>query len=127
MKRRPLSGSFAQHGGSLLEALITVLIFSVGILGIVGLEAAKLKDTSDAKYRLDSSFIAQQRVGQMWADPNNLINYLEDHTDVSDLLPGGTRTTTIPGPGQVQVVVTWQQPGSPDTHSYTLNASVTGG
>jgi type IV pilus assembly protein PilV len=126
MKSLPVSSQFVQRGGSLLEALITVLIFSIGILGIVGLEAAKIKDTSDAKYRLDSSFIAQQRVGQMWADPNNLASYAEENTDISDLLPGGTRTTNLPGPGQVQVVVTWQQPGSLDTHTYTLNASVTG-
>jgi type IV pilus assembly protein PilV len=115
-----------QRGGSLLEALITVLIFSIGILGIVGLEAAKIKDTSDAKYRLDASFVAQQRVGQMWADPNNLAAYVEENTDISDLLPGGTRTTTREQ-NLVKVVVTWQQPGSTDTHSYTLNASVTGG
>ena len=128
MKRSPSSSiSFTQRGGSLIEALITVLIFSVGILGIVGLEAAKIKDTSDAKYRLDSSFIAQQRVGEMWADPNNLAAYVESNTDISGLLPSGTRTTTLPAAGQVRVVVTWQQPGSSDTHLYTLNASITGG
>lgn len=115
-----------QHGGSLLEALITVLIFSIGILGIAGLEAAKIKDTTDAKYRLDASFIAQQRVGQMWADPDNLANYVEAGTDISSQLPAGTRTTTQPGPGQVRVVVGWQQPGSTETHTFTLNASVSG-
>jgi type IV pilus assembly protein PilV len=117
----------AQRGGSLLEALITVLIFSIGILGIVGLQAAKIKDTSDAKYRLDSSFIAQQRVGEMWADPDNLASYVESNTDISALLPAGTRTTTLPAPGQVSVVITWQQPGSPDTHRYTMDASISGG
>lgn len=128
MKRGPFpSISFAQRGGSLLEALITVLIFSIGVLGIVGLQAVMIKDTSDAKYRLDSSNIAQQRVGEMWADPNNLAGYTESNTDISDLLPAGTRTTALLGPGQVSVVVTWQQPGSPDAHRYTLNASITGG
>lgn len=118
---------FIQRGGSLLEALITVLIFSIGILGVVGLQAAKIKDTSDAKYRLDSSYIAQQRVGEMWADPNNLDGYVETDTDISDLLPAGTRTTSLPAPGQVNVVITWQQPGTTDIHRYTLNASITGG
>ena len=127
MKQRPtLSRILAQRGGSLLEALITVLIFSIGILGVVGLQAAKIKDTSDAKYRLESSFIAQQRVGEMWADPNNLAGYVESNTDISDLLPAGTRTTTLPAAGQVNVVVTWQQPGSNDVHRYTLNASISG-
>jgi type IV pilus assembly protein PilV len=118
---------FLQRGGTLLEALITVLIFSIGVLGIVGLQAAKIKETSDAKYRFDSSFLAQQRVGEMWADPNNLANYVEANTDISAQLPAGTRTTTLPAAGQVRVVITWQQPGSPDTHSFTLNTSVSGG
>jgi len=124
MTHRRFSPLYRQRGSSLLEALITVLIFSVGILGILGLEAAKIKDTNDAKYRLDASFIAQQRLGQLWADPNNLDAYMEDQTDISAMLPNGTRTTSQPGPGQVRVVVTWQQPGSTDTHSFTLNASV---
>ena len=124
MTHRRLSPLHRQRGSSLLEALITVLIFSIGILGILGLEAAKIKDTNDAKYRLDASFIAQQRLGQLWADPNNLGAYMENQTDISAMLPSGTRTTSQPGPGQVRVVVTWQQPGSTDTHTFTLNASV---
>ena len=128
MKKIPSAQmTFAQRGGSLLEAMITVLIFSIGMLGTVGLEAAKIKDTSDAKYRLDSSFIAQQRVGEMWADPNNLVSYVESNTDISSQIPAGTRTTTLPAAGQVRVVVTWQQPGSSDTHRFTLNASISGG
>jgi hypothetical protein len=38
----------AQAGGFLLEALIGVLIFSFGILGIVGLQAASLRHTGDS-------------------------------------------------------------------------------
>lgn len=124
MKIPPFIRKGRQRGGSLLEALITVLIFSIGVLGVVGLEAAKIKDTTDAKYRLDASFIAQQRVGQMWADLDHLADYLETNTAISGLLPNGLRSTTQPGPGQVRVVVTWQQPGTTEAHTYTLNASV---
>ncbi len=52
----------------LLEALISILIFSIGILAIVGLQAASVKMSSDAKYRSDASLLANQLVAQMWAD-----------------------------------------------------------
>jgi len=55
-----------QRGSMLLEALISILIFSIGILAIIGLQAASIKMSSDAKYRSDASFLANQLVAQMW-------------------------------------------------------------
>ena len=112
----------------MLEALVAVLIFSMGVLALVGLQAAMIKNTSDSKFRSEASFIAQQRIGMMWADPVNtaLGTYLEANTDISGLLPNGTRTTVEPIVGQFVVVVTWQQPGQPQ-HYFTTSASIAGG
>ncbi|BCM26148.1 PilV family protein [Methyloradius palustris] len=55
-----------QSGVMLLEALIGILIFSLGILAVVGLQAASISATSDAKYRSDASLFANQLIGQMW-------------------------------------------------------------
>jgi len=57
-----------QSGAYLLEALIGILIFSLGILGIVGLQAMSLRNTSDAGLRAEAVFAANQLIGQMWAD-----------------------------------------------------------
>lgn len=100
-----------QQGVALLETLIAILIFSFGVLGIVGLQATMVTSTTDAKYRADASYIAQQRIGQMWADPANAVGYLEADTDISDLLPGGLRTVVQPVAGQFQVTVGWTAPG----------------
>lgn len=56
-----------QSGSAILEALIAILIFSVGILALVGMQAAAIGNVSDAKYRADASFFADQIIGQMWA------------------------------------------------------------
>lgn len=56
-----------QSGSAILEALIAILIFSVGILALVGMQAAAIGNVSDAKYRADASFLADQIIGQMWA------------------------------------------------------------
>lgn len=118
-----------QRGVVLLEALIAILIFSMGILAVVGLQAAMLKNTSDSKYRADASYIAQQRVGQIWVDQGNLSAYAENDTDISDLLPNGTRTTIrdAVNPNQFTVTVRWQQPGTDAQHTFTTIARIAGG
>jgi type IV pilus assembly protein PilV len=62
-----LSQPKKQTGSMLLEGLISILLFSIGILAIVGLQAASIKMVGDAKYRSDASLLANQLIGQMWA------------------------------------------------------------
>jgi type IV pilus assembly protein PilV len=127
-KQRTSSTKSAQQGVVLLEALIAILLFSMGVLAVVGLQAAMIKNTADSKYRADASYIAQQRLGLMWSDPANLATYLENNTDISTLLPAGTRTVTQPVPGQFTVTVTWKQPGGDQSqHNFTTTARITGG
>lgn len=125
-KTSPLKS--AQQGVVLLEAMIAILLFSMGVLAIVGLQAAMIKNTADSKFRADAGFIAQQRIGLMWSDPDNLGSYVETDTDISALLPGGKRTVEQPVIGQFKVTVTWQQPGAGETqHNFTTTARITGG
>jgi type IV pilus assembly protein PilV len=128
MNRNYPTSQATQQGVVLLESLIAVLIFSLGILAIAGLQAAMLKNTSDAKYRADAAFIAQQRLGVMWADPTHLTIYALGTENIADLLPNGTRTVTLPvvGNGEVKVEIKWQLPGQA-LHNYTTYARITGG
>lgn len=65
MNTCPISRS-KQSGVMLLEALIAILIFSLGILAIVGLQAAAIKSAGDAKYRTDASLLAGKLIAEMW-------------------------------------------------------------
>lgn len=65
-----------QAGATLLESLVAILIFSFGLLGLIGLQAASIKNTAEAKYRADAAFLANQIIGEMWADNiANLASY----------------------------------------------------
>src|SRR4051812_50179651 len=101
----------SQQGVILIEVLVAILIFSVGVLAIVGLQANMIQNTADAKYRSEASYIAQVRIGQMWADPANLSTYLEANTDISAVLPGGTSTGNQPDPGGIHRPGTGIAPG----------------
>jgi type IV pilus assembly protein PilV len=116
-----------QKGSVLLESLIAILIFSFGILGIIGLQSASVKNTSEARYRTQASFLANEIISQMWGDRTNLDSYETPPvpwTDrVAKSLPDGKGTvvvdtdtnTTRP---RVTVTVTWQLPGN-DKHTFT--------
>jgi len=93
----------AQQGSVVLEALISILIFSIGILAIVGLQAASIKNVAAAKYRTDASLLANQVIGQMWvSDKSNAAlvanfsspagaNYLAWANTVAQGLPGARK------------------------------------
>jgi len=129
--RKPIPASVnskTQEGVVLLEALIAVLIFSMGILALVGLQGAMVKNTSDSKYRAEATFFAQQKLGEIWANTRNhdaFASYAVVDEDISALLPGGKRTVAIsPAPDcLVTVTVRWQMPGG-DIHNHTTSARI---
>lgn len=65
----------AQHGMMLIEALLGILLFSIGILGLIGLQSVSIKNTSEARLRSQAGYLANQIVGRMWADRANLASY----------------------------------------------------
>jgi type IV pilus assembly protein PilV len=116
-----------QSGVALLEALVGILIFSIGILALMGLQAQSIRNTVEAKYRNEAAYLANQIVGQMWVDRANLAQYDTGagaspnmtawRARVASTLPrvvaGGTNSPTIVVAGnQVTVTVFWQLPGS---------------
>lgn len=112
-----------QQGSVLIEALISVLIFSMGILALVGLQTAMLKNTTDSKLRAEASFIAQQRLGEMWANPDNLGTFVVNN-EVVPTLPNGTRTVTVDAANRiVTVTVGWQAPGM-EAHNYAASTHI---
>ena len=106
-----------QRGVMLLEALIGILLFSMGILALVALQAVAIKNTADAKYRADAAFLANQIIARMWMEnPTNLPAYAHYPTKdgacsfsgsassnvnvttwLGDASSGGTVAATLPG------------------------------
>ena len=124
----------SQRGVVLLESLIAILIFSIGILGAVGLQATVIKNTSEAQYRAIASSYVQQRIGVIAVDAYALgaAGYGEVATNIAAIsgLPNGARTTIRSDPADTQcaldvgcysVQVTWNTPGA-DTHNVTTIA-----
>lgn len=116
-----------QSGVALLEALVGILIFSIGILALMGLQSQAIRNTIEAKYRNEAAYLTNQIIGQMWVDRAVLtdydtvagtnVNMLNWRNQVAATLPGivvaGANSPTILVAGaQVSVTLFWRMPGA---------------
>lgn len=127
-----------QNGVMLIEALIGILIFMLGILALIGMQAVAMQYTIDAKYRSEASFLTNQIIGVMWVDRANLNNY--DTTggsattqlnswisQVEQTLPnatGANAPTISVAANQATVTVMWQRPGDSSISRHTAVAQI---
>jgi type IV pilus assembly protein PilV len=130
-KRR---NAVAQRGFLLLEVLIAMLIFSIGVLGIVGLQASMTRAQTGSKFRADASFLAQRLVGTMWSDVANINSYETANcsaysrcsqwaADVATLLPNGTVAVDLSAAPVVTISITWQ-PSNEELRRYTTTLAL---
>jgi type IV pilus assembly protein PilV len=72
-----------------------------------------MRITTDAKMRIDASNIANQRVGEMWADSANLGGHAVADQPVNGL-PDGKMTVAV-ATDVITVTITWKIPGDSNT------------
>lgn len=61
------------RGIVLIDALVAILIFSVGIVGMVALQGSAVEMTGASNYRINAAMLTDQVIAQMWAtDPSKI-------------------------------------------------------
>lgn len=63
----------SQRGSILIESLVAILLFSLGILAFVGQQASAIKYIADSRYRTEAAVWADNVVAEMQLYPQNLI------------------------------------------------------
>lgn len=110
----------------LIEALMAILIFSLGILGMVGVNALAVSSQSDAQYRTEANKFATQIINQMWVSVDrstsaSMAASLDafKHQETSDSnchFSGGAATSTLVAPWVASVLAAGSGlPGASDT------------
>ena len=145
--KRAYARQESQAGMMLLEALIGILVFSLGILVLVGMQATAIRMSTDARDRTEASNLATQIVGELWLDRANLANYVYDGsgtppaalanwvTQVENSLPGAAAnhptvtvgaSATLPASvgTEVEVVVFWQNPSDQNPRRFAMTAYI---
>jgi len=139
---RPAGMSHAQRGIVLIDAMVAIIIFSIGVLGMVALQATAIKLSSDAKYRSDAAMATEQIIAQMWAsDPAALAANFKSpdgatyktwkdtvtRVTAQSGLPGASGkppTIAVTADNIVTVTVYWQAPGDSTYHNYVSTTHV---
>lgn len=123
-----------QSGSMLLEALIAILIFSMGILAIVGMQAASIKQAGDAKYRTDANLLVNQLIGEMWVSNRTAATLQTNFATGGPLYQAWVGSPTTPGTVQATLpgvdtnpptVVVAQVPGANPPLTTTSLVTVT--
>ena len=142
-----------QRGVMLLEALISIAVFSIGVLGLIGLQSAAIKNTGEARQRADAAFYANQIIGSMWADDRAaLTTYAHNaagsqcgsfaaspsaNAKVSDWIAAveknlngvsgsSLQQITVDPHNVVAVTLCWKNPGESAYHFFTTAAQIQG-
>ena len=129
-----------QGGVMLLEAMIGILIFSLGVLALVAMQAVSMSSVSNARYRSEAAFLANEIISQAWIGRGTNAADLATYrwpggnqsvdawaTKVGALLPQATTypptITQAPIPGivrgaQLTVTIQWKAPDAltPSNH-----------
>ncbi|MDR0578808.1 MAG: hypothetical protein LBI87_15075 [Candidatus Accumulibacter sp.] len=138
----PSGGPDARQAGvALLEALIAILVFSLGILTVIGIQAASIKMAAEAQYRTRAALLADRLIGEMWTGGDSIADletkfkspdgaaYLAWLADVKDFtngkgLPGveDGASSTLP---TVQIAALDRPAGTGSGSSLTADVTVT--
>jgi type IV pilus assembly protein PilV len=61
----------AQRGIAMVEAMVAIVIFSIGVLGIVGMQARSTQMMTDSVFRAQAAQLATELIAEMWtSDPS---------------------------------------------------------
>ena len=135
--RKHRQSAYSARGFTLIEVMVTLLILSVGLLGLAGMIGQSLRFNQGGYTRSQSTFLSYEIIDAMRANPDNAASYavayvpgthicivnpaaahnLVDatlgcwHRRVTAELPGGTATiVNNPGGGnplEYEITMTW--------------------
>ena len=129
-------------GFTLVEVLVTVVIFSVGLLGLAGLQATGIKLNHSSLIRSQATLLAYDIVDSMRANRSNVANYALAQSDskptspttqaqrdivvwldnLNSFLPSGDGAVTV-NSNRVTVQVWWDDSRNPSLPLTTMTVT----
>lgn len=75
-----------QHGISLIESLVAIVVMALGILGVIGVQLRTLSDTQTSVRRAQAVLLIEDLSERMKVNPNALNNLTSYESDFDDVL-----------------------------------------
>jgi len=83
-----------QHGFSMIELLVAMLIFSLGLLGIASLQVTGMRMTRDAELMGRASLFVSSMAEKIRANPSALVDIANWNQTIQTALPNGSGEVT---------------------------------
>lgn len=132
-----LSRSFQRHittgqqqGVALIEVMVSLLIFSLGVLGMVAMHGKAITYTVDAEDRSRAAILANEMVASMWLEgttsPTTQTTWEARVADatVSGLPNASSTISTDTTTGVTTVTITWRAPSKASNATNTYYTQV---
>lgn len=118
------------RGISLIEVLVVLVLFSFGLIGMVGLQARAVQTSVGAEDSARAALLANDLASRMWGARSVTLDtaVIDAWNDrVGDPtqggLPNGAGTVTVVG-NVATITVTWRAPHEPSTTSHVYRTQV---
>lgn len=128
--KTPQRNRLDQAGMSLIEVLISMLIFSFAILGLVSLQANAVKISYGAEDRTRAALMANEIIATMWTQKTTAPTLTTWQTRLADPtvsgLPGSATGTVSAADanGVVTIAITWQEPSNKTKDRYVTQVAM---
>ena len=103
-----------QQGFALIEVLVSMVIFSLGVVGLIGMQARALQASTDAQDRNQAALLAQSLSSEMWVVKNTLLSdsvVSAWKSEIASSLPNGEGSVTQNTAGSdATISVKWLAP-----------------
>jgi type IV pilus assembly protein PilV len=127
---KPLLQRRATRGISLIEVLVVLVLFSFGLIGMVGLQARAVQTSVGAEDSARAALLANDIASRMWGERSVTLDadVIEAWNDrVADVaqggLPNGEGTVDVAS-GVATIRVTWRAPHEPSTATHVYQTQV---
>ncbi len=107
---------------ALIEVLVAVLLVTLGILGLVGMQSASVNMLSDTRYRMEAAGLVDELLARIWTETSAL-NVLPAYANDATALPADwlLKVNRLPGAAdnpplieannnEIVLTVRWQPP-----------------
>lgn len=115
----------------LLEALIGILIFSIGILALIAMQSVAVSQVRDAQFRSEAAVLADRMMGNLVLIQSSVPTLsatptiTQWKTEVTNTLPSGVGRVTLVASAlgstvtTATITITWRVPGASTTSNHT--------
>lgn len=118
------AGPARQQGSMMIEVLVSVLLLSVSVLGLVRVLGNSMQDAGELEYRSVAATVADESIARIWVGDRSDLTAFEVEAQAVPQLPNGVQSISVED-NVVTVTVSWRGPDTGTARTHQVMATIT--